>query len=91
MNAPTAIPNPTPVPPYKHTPLFPLGPDTTPYKKITTEDARVEKLLSRLGSTIINRRFYRSLGMSGRQQHTWSSCCGEEAHCANRPVVESVV
>ena len=37
MNAPTAIPNPTPVPPYKHTPLFPLGADTTPYKKITAE------------------------------------------------------
>ena len=43
MNAPTAFPDPKPVPPYKHTPLFPLGPDTAPYKKITTEGVRVEK------------------------------------------------
>ncbi|MGY4468591.1 hypothetical protein ACVWWK_004300 [Bradyrhizobium sp. LB9.1b] len=36
MNAPTAFPDPSkPVPPYKHTPLFPLGRDETPYKKIT--------------------------------------------------------
>ena len=30
MNAPAQI-----VPPYRHTPLFPLGKDTTPYRKIT--------------------------------------------------------
>jgi fumarate hydratase class I len=47
MNAPTAFPDPKPVPPYKHTPLFPLGPDTTPYKKITTDCVRVEKVLGR--------------------------------------------
>lgn len=29
----------------KHTPLFPLGPDTTPYKKIMAEGVRVEKVL----------------------------------------------
>src|SRR5260370_6876 len=43
MNAPTAFPDPKPVPPYKHTPLFPLGPDTTPSKKIRTDGGRVEK------------------------------------------------
>ncbi|UFZ04563.1 fumarate hydratase [Bradyrhizobium ontarionense] len=48
MNAPTAFPDQSkPVPPYKHTPLFPLGPDTTPYKKITDEGVRVEKVLGR--------------------------------------------
>ena len=47
MNAPTAFPDQKPVPPYKHTPLFPLGADTTPYKKITTEGVRVEKVLGR--------------------------------------------
>ncbi|MEN3286886.1 MAG: fumarate hydratase, class, partial [Bradyrhizobium sp.] len=48
MNAPTAFPDQSkPVPPYKHTPLFPLGTDTTPYKKITTEGVRVEKVLGR--------------------------------------------
>src|SRR6266436_1771344 len=37
MNAPTPIPSAAaPVPPYKHTPLFPLGADTTPYKNIAT-------------------------------------------------------
>lgn len=47
MNAPVAVPSPKPVPPYKHTPLFPLGADTTPYKKVTTEGVRVEKVLGR--------------------------------------------
>src|SRR6202000_676252 len=32
-----------PVPPYKHTPLFPLGRDETPYKRISAEGVRVEK------------------------------------------------
>src|ERR1700709_1389201 len=48
MNAPTAFPDPQkPVPPYKHTPLFPLGKDETPYKKITSEGVRVEKVMGR--------------------------------------------
>ena len=48
MNAPTAFPDPSkPVPPYKHTPLFPLGKDETPYKKISSEGVRVEKVLGR--------------------------------------------
>ena len=33
MNAPVT----PPVPPYQHTPLFPLGKDTAPYRKITSE------------------------------------------------------
>jgi fumarate hydratase class I len=60
MNAPTAIPNPKPVPPYKHTPLFPLGADTTPYKKITTEGVRVEKVLGR-DMLVVSREALRSL------------------------------
>src|SRR6266700_8192045 len=47
MNAPTAFPDPKPVPPYKHTPLFPLGPDTTPYKKVTAEGVRGEKVFGK--------------------------------------------
>ena len=47
MNAPTAFPDQKPVPPYKHTPLFPLGADTTPYKKITAEGVRVEKVFGK--------------------------------------------
>src|SRR5215467_1365642 len=38
MNAPAAV-----TPPYKHTPLFPLGGDTTPYRKLTAEGVRVER------------------------------------------------
>lgn len=44
MNAPVPPPS-TPVPPYKHTPLFPLGKDLTPYKKVTSEGVRVEKVM----------------------------------------------
>jgi fumarate hydratase class I len=42
MNAPTQI-----VPPYRHTPLFPLGRDSTPYRKLTSNGVRVEKALGR--------------------------------------------
>src|SRR5256884_3726745 len=38
MNAPAAV-----TPPYKHTPLFPLGGDTTPCAKLTAEGVRVER------------------------------------------------
>src|SRR4051794_41941839 len=44
MNAPLTA---HPLPPYKHTPLFPLGPDTTTYRKITGEGVRVETVLGR--------------------------------------------
>jgi fumarate hydratase, class I len=42
MNAPTAI-----TPPYQHTPLFPLGPDRTPYRKLSADGVRVEKINGR--------------------------------------------
>jgi fumarate hydratase class I len=42
MNAPAQI-----VPPYRHTPLFPLGKDPTPYRKLTSEGVRVENVLGR--------------------------------------------
>src|SRR6266478_2274209 len=61
MNAPTAFPDPQkPVPPYKHTPLFPLGPDLTPYKKVTTEGVRVEKILGK-DMLVVSREALRSL------------------------------
>ncbi len=49
MNAPLST---HPVPPYKHTPLFPLGKDATPYRKIEVPGAanggvRVEKIMGR--------------------------------------------
>jgi fumarate hydratase class I len=42
MNAPAQI-----VPPYKHTPLFPLGKDGAPYRKLTTDGVRVEKIMGK--------------------------------------------
>ena len=42
MNAPLA---PHPTPPYKHTPLFPLGHDRTPYRKLTADGVRVEHIM----------------------------------------------
>jgi fumarate hydratase class I len=48
VNAPVAVPAAAaPVPPYKHTPLFPLGADTTPYRKLSSEGVRVETVLGR--------------------------------------------
>src|SRR3982074_1331046 len=60
MNAPTAFPDPKPVPPYKHTPLFPLGPDTAPYKKITIEGVRVEQVLGK-DMLVVSREALRAL------------------------------
>src|SRR6195256_2890083 len=42
MNAPAQI-----VPPYRHTPLFPLGKDQTPYRKLTAEGVRVETVMGK--------------------------------------------
>ena len=39
MNAPAAI-----IPPYKHTPLFPLGQDSTRYRKLSADGVRVESV-----------------------------------------------
>jgi fumarate hydratase class I len=41
MNAPTA----NPLPPYRHTSLFPLGPDKTRYRKITSDGVKVETVM----------------------------------------------
>src|ERR1700754_4310536 len=61
MNAPTAFPDQQkPVPPYKHTPLFPLGADTTPYKKVTAEGVRVEKVLGK-DMLVVSREALRAL------------------------------
>jgi fumarate hydratase, class I len=42
MNAPLS---PHPVPPYRHTPLFPLGKDTTSYRKLAADGVRVETIM----------------------------------------------
>ncbi len=40
-------PFPHPLPPYRHTPLFPLGRDTTTYRKLTGDGVRVETILGK--------------------------------------------
>jgi fumarate hydratase, class I len=42
MNAPLSTRS---TPPYKHTPLFPLGKDETPYRKLSADGLRVERVL----------------------------------------------
>jgi len=44
MNAPLSS---HPLPPYRHTPLFPLGKDTAAYRKITADGVRVETILGK--------------------------------------------
>jgi fumarate hydratase, class I len=40
MNAPIST-----TPPYRHSPLFPLGQDITPYRKLSSDGARVERIM----------------------------------------------
>ena len=42
MNAPLST---RPTPPYKHTPLFPLGKDQTPYCKLSADGLRLERVM----------------------------------------------
>ena len=44
MNAPVTPPT---VPPYHHSPLFPLGPDKTPYRKLEVGGVKVEKVMGK--------------------------------------------
>jgi fumarate hydratase, class I len=62
MNAPVT---PTPTPPYQHTPLFPLGPDATPYRKLdipglANNGVRVEKVMGR-DMLVVEREAMRAL------------------------------
>jgi fumarate hydratase class I len=56
MNAPIA----NPLPPYRHTPLFPLGADRTPYRKLSADGVRVEKILGR-DMLVVSREAMRTL------------------------------
>src|SRR6266508_2489415 len=55
MNAPAQV-----IPPYKHTPLFPLGKDTTAYRKLTAEGVRMERV-NRNDFIIVEREAMRAL------------------------------
>jgi fumarate hydratase, class I len=55
MNAPAQV-----VPPYRHTPLFPLGKDTATYRKLTADGVRVEKIMGK-DMLIVEREALRTL------------------------------
>ncbi len=55
MNAPAQV-----VPPYKHTPLFPTGKDKTPYRKLTADGVKIEKVLGR-DALVVEREAMRAL------------------------------
>jgi fumarate hydratase class I len=57
MNIPVTPPV---LPPYQHTPLFPLGKDTTSYRKLGTAGLRVEKILGR-DMLVVEREALRAL------------------------------
>jgi len=57
MNAPVTPPI---APPYKHTPLFPLGKDATVYRKISSEGLRMEKVMGR-DVLVVSREALRTL------------------------------
>jgi fumarate hydratase class I len=56
MNVPIV----NPLPPYRHTPLFPLGADRTPYRKLSADGVRVEKILGR-DVLVVSREAMRAL------------------------------
>ena len=66
MNAPT--PQPPATPPYHHSPLFPLGPDETPYRKLTDKGVRVEKVMAR-EVLVIEREALRALTKAIAAEH----------------------
>ena len=84
MNAPAQV-----VPPYKHTPLFPLGEDATPYRKLTAEGVRVERIKGREFSWSSARRCAR-----WRRRHSPTSiiCCGRatSSSCARSSTTRGV-
>ena len=57
MNAPLTL---LPLPPYRHTPLFPLAKDTTTYRKLTSAGVRVEKIMGR-DMLVVEREAIRAL------------------------------
>ena len=59
MNAPAQI-----TPPYKHTPLFPLGKDAAPYRKLTADGVRVESMGGR-DVIVVEREALRALAETG--------------------------
>ena len=82
MNAPVT---PIRIPPYKHTPLFPLGKDTTTYRKLPSDGVRVENVMGRDMLVVVARGAARARG--GRVHRHQSSA----APGASREPAKSIV
>ncbi len=63
QNAPAQAPPAQVLPPYRHAPLFPLGPDTTAYRKISDEGVRVERVLGH-DAVMVSREALRGLAQA---------------------------
>ncbi len=72
MNAPLSS---HPLPPYRHTPLFPLGKDTTTYRKITGEGVRVETILGK-EVLVVSHEAMRALSRGRVHRHQSSAAAG---------------
>jgi fumarate hydratase class I len=57
MNAPLSSHS---LPPYRHSPLFPLGKDTAPYRKLSSDGVRLEKIMGE-DVVVISREALRAL------------------------------
>src|SRR6266849_5525825 len=57
MNAPSTS---HPIPPYHHSPLFPLGKDTTPYRKLSSDGVQMQKIMGE-EVVVISREALRAL------------------------------
>ena len=82
MNAPLST---HPTPPYKHTPLFPLGKDTTPYRKISADGAARREGPGRGGAGGAARGAARA---GGSRVHRYQPSAAPRASASLKSIVE---
>jgi len=70
-------------PAYHHTPLFPLGPDKTPYRKLDVGGVRVEKVMGK-DMLVVERETLRALG-GGVYRHQPPAAAGASQAAAQDP------
>ena len=81
MNAPVTPPT---MPPYHHTPLFPLGPDKTPYRKLDVGGVKVENVMGK-DMLVIEHEALRALSEAAFTGHQPSVASGASQAAAQDP------
>ena len=76
--------NVTVTPPYHHTPLFPLGPDKTPYRKLDIGGVKVEKVMGK-DMLVVEHEALRALSGGGVHRHQSSAAPGAPEAAAQDP------